>query len=621
LHTTKKHKIGWDGSSIAFPVFDKSGDIVNIRHRRSPNKTKGQKFWNEKGGKASLFNIQTLKDNSESTIICEGEFDAMVAEQFGYSAVSSTAGAGTFKEGWVKEFEEVKTVYICYDTDEAGKDGAKKVAKLFESKARIVELPHKGDKKVDLTDYFAKLKHNREDFDKLLQKAKPLKTKYELVEDVSDEEVHPAVDYKHDRLFYTLTLPVKANDEPKSAAVTISGGHKVGYDTNSLGYVSIDGREIKIKNVSQIPNAYARWSTKDLSRYLKSNKTVTPALPFMEIKEVLNKFVDFRNEKDADIITLWLIGTYCFPVFDAYPYLYFVGVKRSGKTKTLLIIEKLSFNSAMSSDMSSAVLFRIVEAKRATVALDESEQLSDKSRKKDLRLILNSGYKRGAPAYRAKKQKDGGFTLEAFEVYSPKAIANISGMNDVLEDRALTITMVRTNNKKVGNTAVTEKVEDWKYLRSLLYEFALEYASQISDVYHNDPGVNELLNRQNELWSPLLSIAKVVGKDLFDEINKEAKKRAEEASGADLEDFDSSVLLALRELSPEEVETTLTNKQIKSKAHEYLEDDQREYLTSRGIGAALKRFGIKGKKIQGYWRYAIKPDEIQDLVKRYGVDV
>jgi DNA primase len=50
-------------------------------------------------------------------IICEGEFDRFVLESKGFRAVTSTGGAGTFREEWAKEFEDIPEVYICFDRD------------------------------------------------------------------------------------------------------------------------------------------------------------------------------------------------------------------------------------------------------------------------------------------------------------------------------------------------------------------------------------------------------------------------------------------------------------------------------------------------------------------------
>ena len=628
--TISQFQIGWDGKSITIPVYDVKGNLINIRHRRDPQRSNGPKVWNEKGCKASLFNIKALehtkKQNPSRILLTEGEFDAMVATQHGFPAISGTGGSGTLKKEWVKELDDMDAADICYDTDAAGKQGALNAATLLGNKSRIVELPSKDGAKVDITDYFGRLKHTAEDFQKLLDQAKPVEItsdKFELLDAKLQKAFHPALDYYEDQLYITLSLPVKAANKETVKPVVISSSKQKGLIEKNL--TNIGGKQLSVRKVTTVPGDHIRWRVEDIQRYLNSTEAVSPALPFIEIRQVLLRFVDFRKETDADILTLWLLGTYCFPIFDAFPYIYLIGVKRSGKTKTLLLIEKLAFNAILSSNISPAVLFRLVEAKRCTLALDEGEYLSGregKEKRQELQELLNSGYKHGAPAYRVKKSGKGDFEIEAFEVYGPKAIANISGLDTVLEDRTITITMIRTNNPDKGNLAVTDGAEDWSYLRSLLYSFALTHAESIADVYNNDPGVNALINRQNELWRPLLSIAKVIDtkmEGVFERMHQEAIRRAEEISSADLEDFDSAVLLALRGLTDIEGESTLTNKEVREKACEFLEEDQHQYFTSRGVGAALKRFGIPGKKIQGYWKYTVNSEILNDLLARYGL--
>lgn len=622
--TIKKFQLGWDEKkrNITIPVFDEKDNLVNIRHRRDPAKSSGTKMWNEKGGKAAIFNIQALLDKPDFVVVSEGEFDAMIAEQNGFPTVTGTAGASTFKKDWVDLFDGIETIYICYDTDKAGIKGAREAAKLFDKRAKIVTLPSEGKEKVDITDYFGKFGHTKEDFQKLLDNAEDYKgEKFELVDSVETANIHPSLDYAGNNLYLSVRTPVKHDGKTKTMPVLISSKKEIGVIEKHKVYLG--DNIIKTRKVASIPNIKSRWKSQLIQQYQSNDKPVSKALAFIEIKQVLSRFVDYNSQFDADILTLWLMGSYCFPIFEAFPYVYLVGVKRSGKTKTLLLIDKLAFNAILSSNISPAVLFRLVEATRGTLALDESEQLSDKSQKEELRELLNSGYKKGAPAYRITKGGKGQMKIDAFEIYSPKAIANIKGLDNVLEDRAITITMVRTKNPDKGNLAVTEASEDWEYLRSLLYEFALTYAKDISDIYEADPSVNTLLNRQNELWKPLLSIAKVVDQELegtFEQMRQEALRKAEEATNYDLEDFDEAVLLALNDLSAGEDETTLTNKEIKIKAHSFLEEDQKIYLTSRGVGAALKRFGIAGKKIQGNWRYTVKKKQLEELFSRYGVN-
>lgn len=622
-----KFKIGWDGKSITIPVFDHEGKLINIRHRRDPKKNDGNKMWNEPGGKAALFNISAIEEanqNNTGLLIGEGEFDAIVATQHGFPAVTGTAGANTFKKEWLKHFEGISPIYICYDTDQVGNEGAEKVAVLFGKRAKIVFLPQISDGKVDISNFFIQQGKSASEFQKLLDEAKEYAVKpkdFEILESELQNAIHPALDYYDDKLFVGIPLSVEVKSERGVRIVIITSDKEKTLVDDDV--IILPNQSLPVRKVARVPKKTTRWDTKSIQEYLKAEGKVALSLAFLEIQQALLKFVDFRNETDADVITLWIMGTYLFPIFDAFPYLYLVGVKRSGKTKTLLLIDKLAFNAILSSNISPSVLFRIVEATRCTLSLDESEQLADKNAKQELRELLNSGYKQGAPAYRNKKDKDGNFEFETFEIYSPKAIANINGLDNVLEDRSITVTMVRTNNPEKGNLAVTGTSENWNHLRALLYTFALDHAKEISEIYNFNPDVNALMNRQNELWRPLLSIAKLVDKEIpgtFDHMREEALRRSQEVSGSDLEDFDSAVLLALRELIDNKESKTFANKEIREKALDFLEDDQRLYFTSRGVGAALKRFGIPGKKIQGYWRYTVTQDTITELMKRYGID-
>ena len=113
-------------------------------------------------GDARLFNLPEYY--VRRIFIVEGEYDTMVLAQQGYNAVSSTAGAGTFLEEWAVHFLRIPLVYVCYDSDEAGKQGASAIQALI-PKARLIML--NGSK--DATEYFKT--HTKDDFESLIQQA------------------------------------------------------------------------------------------------------------------------------------------------------------------------------------------------------------------------------------------------------------------------------------------------------------------------------------------------------------------------------------------------------------------------------------------------------------------
>jgi DNA primase len=90
-----------------------------------------------------------------------------------FARVTSTGGAGVFRQEWAEAFKEIPKVYICFDRDQAGIAGAKKLARLIPH-ARIVELPEDVGELGDITDFFVRLGRSEEDFRRLLEQAQPL---------------------------------------------------------------------------------------------------------------------------------------------------------------------------------------------------------------------------------------------------------------------------------------------------------------------------------------------------------------------------------------------------------------------------------------------------------------
>lgn len=172
----ERFKIGWDGDRYRIPVKDASGNYVNVRRYKLKDSSK-LKMLNLKGcGSGSmLFPMEALK--ADIIVLCEGEMDALLLNQYGVPAVTGTHGAATFKPELARLFSG-KQVYICYDNDDAGRTGARKAAKLigsFTEHVFIVSIPLPADG-ADVTDFLHLEGHSAEDFKELMdgsQAAKP----------------------------------------------------------------------------------------------------------------------------------------------------------------------------------------------------------------------------------------------------------------------------------------------------------------------------------------------------------------------------------------------------------------------------------------------------------------
>lgn len=179
--TLHRFQLGWDGRNIVIPIFNANDECVNFKLKRDPTlPTQSNGMFQLTGrGKKRLFNEVVIKKKQERVIICEGEWDCMLLDQYGYAAVTSTGGALSFDPSWVSAFSKAEKIYICFDRDrnQAGQKGAEKTAKMFLDKGvrtYIVELPQplSNESKLDVTDYFVKRSKTKEDFSWLLRQAR-----------------------------------------------------------------------------------------------------------------------------------------------------------------------------------------------------------------------------------------------------------------------------------------------------------------------------------------------------------------------------------------------------------------------------------------------------------------
>lgn len=173
--TLREYQIGHDGQRYYIPVRDSEARIVNIR-RYKPGAAAVDKMisWRPGFGAARLYpEYESEQDNNLPVYILEGEMDTLLARQMGLNAITTTGGAGTWREEWNERFRDLAVV-VCYDHDEAGRIGALNVARNLHNIARsirIVTIPLAEPPGADFTDYIVGHGHTGADFALLVERA------------------------------------------------------------------------------------------------------------------------------------------------------------------------------------------------------------------------------------------------------------------------------------------------------------------------------------------------------------------------------------------------------------------------------------------------------------------
>lgn len=175
--TIERFQLTWDADRIGIPIRDINNHIVNVR-RYSQHESGAKKMVSYKVGygQARLFPIQNLRVN-QPIMLNEGEMDCMLANQLGYNSVTVTGGAGTWSETFTEKLRG-KVVWICYDVDKAGVNGAIRIANILQgitSETKIIRLPIYDIDNGDFTDYIMKLNHTKNDMDALIEKTQSFK--------------------------------------------------------------------------------------------------------------------------------------------------------------------------------------------------------------------------------------------------------------------------------------------------------------------------------------------------------------------------------------------------------------------------------------------------------------
>lgn len=321
---------------------------------------------------------------------------------------------------------------------------------------------------------------------------------------------------------------------------------------------------------------------------------------------------------DSMTFTLWIIGTYFFPLFNAYPYVYVGGIRESGKTKLLTLSSCLSFNSVFSVNISVASIFRLLQNCRSSLFVDETEMLSNLGRAEELRSILLGGYKKGTAVYRTRKTRNGDFIPEPFEVHGPKMLANIEGLEGVLESRCVQVLMRRGADKAITNREIETDDPTWQQIRDLLYSFLMKYWKGIKQSYSEIQNDTSLSNRNWELWKAIFAMARFFDTTLLESMKNLADAIVGEQKTQDFDTPESILLETLLILVDEDGFYKLS--EIKDDFVSRLENCR--YVDNRYVGRLLRRLVFNNKRRRGTgFVYFLQVSDVRKQAQSLGIDL
>lgn len=463
-----------------------------------------------------------------------------------------------------------------------------------------------------------------------------------VYDDVSWDEadiLRPGMDFKDGRTYVTVPALLTVMKQVKRGKLTI----EVPERQKGIAVVDSEGGRFRYlpedveKNTGySFPDNVVlpkdrRWSGTSIEAFRAgSAPPPNPVQLYNDIRTVYETYVEFSREEYYDVMTLFVMGSYMFRLFKSLGYIHFNGTAASGKSQNLNILNALAFNTVWASSMSSAALYRSLAGNPGTVCIDEAEGWEGE-RGEELRRILNSGYLDGSTVHRVEKGAGDKFYVAQFEAYSPKAIASINPLDQVIGSRCLIVSM-RPALRKIPEFDHNDP--RWEAIRDELYLWLMYYAKPVSEhieKWNADNGLrfsraDKLIGRQWQITQTYVIIADFIDQmdggnrcerllRFFEEYFSETQKQL---------DATDRLRLVLRVL-PRVLATHAPHdggwyylKTIHEVVTQYIEEDAKEYFKTRTLGRHLDTLGFKKrrphKQGQQVW---LDPAQIrQELLQR-----
>jgi len=403
---------------------------------------------------------------------------------------------------------------------------------------------------------------------------------------LAGQKIHPALHFAE--TFATVGVLTSDNE----VVIVSSDGHVLPasqFDSSWLLCPSVAYRGVA-----------TRWDASKRDAWVQGTPCPTLGQAVAWVRNVLLHYLELRRPEEASLVACWIVGTYFHRLFHAFPRLHFFGERGTGKSKLLQLAALLAFNGLFRISPTVAVLFRLIEPLRPTLCLDEVENLAGQNNK-DLLAIINSGYKVGGVVDRVSAAEDR--HIETFEVYSPLALAGISGLNQVTEDRCITLILDRGQDPDMLNREIDSEHPYFSDIRHTCYCRTLSEFQRVREAKDTLALPSWLVGRQRELYRPLLTLAALADSDGDWTIQKDvllvAQSELSQRGGMALES--ECLLNTLHGLLGNQNAQAVRPMELVL----HLEAALHRRLTPERIGRSLTRFGFEKKRDSAGTSYLI----------------
>jgi hypothetical protein len=342
-----------------------------------------------------------------------------------------------------------------------------------------------------------------------------------------------------------------------------------------------------------------------------------------EVRAAVTRYVVLPSDHAVVGVVLWVVATHALSAFEhATRLAIHSAVKRCGKSRLLEVIEALAYYPIATTDISVPALFRIIDKagdRPPTLVLDEADRLFGSAKKdddnRDKIALLNNGFRTGKPTWRCVGPQQ---IPTPFSNYAMVAIAGIGRKPDTIEDRAVNITMRRQlPGERGAKLRLRTDLPELHALRSRITEWASGHMDELEKPPADLP--DELEDRQEDAWEPLIAVADVAGGDWPALARGAAVKLSREAADADSDSLEIRLLRDIKAVFDSMPHIGFLGSKVLLTELRRIDDAPWSELefTSRKLALRVGRFGVRPRRNTAGTERGYHLEDLLDAFLRY----
>ena len=225
-----------------------------------------------------------------------------------------------------------------------------------------------------------------------------------------------------------------------------------------------------------------------------------------DIRDSIKRFI-VASPEAIIAETLWIIFTHTLDAFSISPLLVFSSpVRQCGKSINQAVVSKFCPKSLVTSNISPAALFRVVDKFLPTLIVDECDSTFETN--PEIRELVNASHLR-SQAYVLRVVGDN-HEPESFSTWAPKCLALIGNLPDTTASRSIVVKMQRKPRNK--RTERFSALKDYPELQALQRKAARWANDNLPTLRQAEPeNLPDIGDRDIDNWIPLIAIADVAG--------------------------------------------------------------------------------------------------------------